>query len=224
MACVKGTFPAEFRQAMVYNGVGVPCRTGEENGPLTNDLTQTTTKVLKELESGDRSAAERLFPLVYDELRALAASYMRHERADHTLQPTALVHEAFLKLIEQTNVDWKNRAHFFAVAAQAIRRILIDHARRHNAQKRGGEFQRVTLEDAAPAGVGRTLDLVALDDALTRLNTMNERQARIVELRFFGGLTGEEVAHVLGLSRTTIADEWAIARAWLLKELGGTLS
>lgn len=188
---------------------------------MSRDLNHTTTKVLKDLEAGDASAANRLFPLVYDELRALAASYMRHERADHTLQPTALVHEAFLKLIEQTSVDWKNRAHFFAVAAQAIRRILIDHARKHNAAKRGGDFSRVALDEGAAFETGRTLDLIALDDAMTRLATLSDRQAKVVELRFFGGLTSEEVAHVLGVSRTTIAEDWTIARAWLMKELSG---
>ncbi len=202
----------------------VPPKSGVARGTaqVNVDTVQATTKVLQELERGDSSAASRLFPLVYDELRALAAAQMRRERPDHTLQPTALVHEAFLRLIEQTNVDWKNRAHFFAVAAQAIRRILIDHARKHNAQKRGGDFARVPLEDAAPENRGRTLDLVALDDALERLAERSSRQAQIVEMRYFGGLTGEEVAHVLGVSRTTVADEWAIARAWLLKELGGT--
>ena|SRR5215510_2374061 len=180
------------------------------------------TLVLAELGQGDDSAAERLLPLVYAELRALAGSYFRRQRADHTLQPTALVHEAFVRLIDQTNAQWKDRAHFFAIAATAMRQILTDHARRHNADKRGGEWQKVSLDAAAAApqdGEQGEIDIVALDEVLTRLQALDARKHRIVELRFFGGLSVEEVANVIGVSKTTVEGDWRSARAWLSAEL-----
>jgi RNA polymerase sigma-70 factor (ECF subfamily) len=157
-------------------------------------------------------------PLVYDELRALAESYLQRERPDHTLQATALVHEAYIRLIKQEDVDWQNRAHFFAVAAQAIRRILVDHARGHQSAKRGGDRKRVHL-DQDLALPGPDLELLALDEALGELAHLHERQARIVELRFFGGLSLKEIAEYLGLSSRTVDGDWHMARAWLRGKL-----
>ena len=176
------------------------------------------TQILKRASDGDASAVNRLMPLVYDELRALAESYLQHERPDHTLQATALVHEAYMRLIKQENVDWRNRAHFFAVAAQAIRRILVDHARGHQSAKRGGDRKRVGLDQdlALPES---DMDLLALDEALQELARLHERQARVVELRFFGGLSLKEVAEYLGLSYRTIDGDWHKARAWLRGKL-----
>ncbi len=157
-------------------------------------------------------------PLVYEELRALAESYLQRERPDHTLQATALVHEAYVRLVKQEDVEWQNRAHFFAVAAQAIRRILVDHARGHQSAKRGGDRQRVRLDQdlALPEP---DLDLLAVDEALEELACLHERQARIVELHFFGGLSLKEVAEYLGLSSRTIDGDWHMARAWLRSKL-----
>lgn len=181
------------------------------------------TRILDDLNHGDASAADRLLPLVYDELRALATASMRRERADHTLQPTALVHEAFLRLIDHGKSDWQSRAHFFAVAANTIRNILIDHARRAKADKRGGGWERTMLHDDLQAtgtsSAGAGVDVIDLDDALARLGSLQPRQAKVVELRFFGGLSNEEVAHVLGIARSTVADDWSLARAWLSREL-----
>lgn len=177
------------------------------------------TQCLHDLSAGDRSAAGRLFPQIYDELRALAASSMKHEPIGHTLQPTAVVHEAFLRMIDQRNTDWRDRAHFMAIAAQAIRRVLIDHARRRLAAKRGGDRCHLTLHEDVASPDEREIDLAALDDALDRLATLNDRQARVVELRFFGGLSIEDAAHVLGVSRATVVDDWTVARAWLSREL-----
>ncbi len=175
--------------------------------------------MLKEVSRGKDSAIDRLMPLVYDELRALAESYLAHERPDHTLQATALVHDAYVRLVKQEEVEWQNRAHFFAVAAQAIRRILVDHARGHQRIKRGGSRQRVRLEEDVALVSERDLDLVALDEALNRLAALNERQARIVELRFFGGLTLKEVAEIVGVSARTVDGDWSMARAWLRRAL-----
>ena len=181
--------------------------------------------------SGDASALDDLLPRVYDELRALADAYMRRERAGHTLQPTALVHEAFLRLLRLPPGSVQNRVHFFALAAQAMRRILADHARRHRAAKRGGNAVRVPLEvieggaGGVAAAAGGTQDVAAddLDAALEDLAKLDERQARVVELRFFGGLSIEETAEVLGVSAATVKRDWLVARAWLHRELrGGT--
>jgi RNA polymerase sigma-70 factor (ECF subfamily) len=177
------------------------------------------TQVLAELGRGDQAAAERLLPLVYGELRALAGSYFRQQRPDHTLQPTALVHEAFVRLIDLTGAAWKDRAHFFAVAAMAMRQILTDHARRQRAAKRGGDWERISLDQAIVPPEGGDIDIVALDDVLTRLAELDARKHRIVELRFFGGLSVEEVAGVLEVSKTTVESEWRAARAWLSLEL-----
>ena len=171
--------------------------------------------------SGEQPAdvAQRLLPFVYDELRELAERYLRSERRGHTLQPTALVHEAFMRLIDQSRVDWKGRTHFYAVGAEAMRRILIDHARARGRGKRGGQWQRVLLDEADTPQELRDLDLIALHDALEALAALDAQQARIVELRFFGGLTVEEVAHVLGVSKRKIEGDWTHAKAWLRSAL-----
>ncbi len=177
---------------------------------------QDTTQVLLDLQKGDEAAAAKLLPLVYDELRGLARHHMRRERPSHTLQATAVVHEAYLRLVEQTKVDWKGKTHFFAVSAEMIRRILVDHARKHAAAKRGGERVRVTVNEAdAVSGTAANIDLIALDDALQELSRLSERQGRVIELRFFAGLSVEETAYILGVSQRTVKEEWRVARAWL---------
>jgi RNA polymerase sigma factor (TIGR02999 family) len=158
-------------------------------------------------------------PLIYDELRRLARSYLRRERPGHTLQSTALVHEAYLRMVDQQNVSWQNRSHFYGVAAQMIRRILVDHARAKHTHKRGDGVVPVALDEARGAQANRDLDLAALDDALAALATIDPRQSRIVELRFFAGLSLEETAEVMGVSPATIKRDWTIARAWLKREL-----
>lgn len=177
------------------------------------------TRMLKQASAGDESAINRLLPMVYDELRALAESYLQRENPGHTLQATALVHEAYLRLVKQEDVEWQNRAHFFALAAQAIRRILVDHARGRGRAKRGGDRERVTLDGDVALTSDRDVDLIELDAALEKLARLHERQARIVELRFFGGLTLREAAEVLGVSPRTIDGDWSMARAWLRREL-----
>jgi RNA polymerase sigma factor (TIGR02999 family) len=178
-----------------------------------------TTQILIDLSKGKPSAASRLMPLVYEELRALAARYMERERPGHTLQATALVNEAYLKLIDQSRVDWKGRAHFFAVAAETIRRILVDHARQHLAAKRGGSARRMTLSDATGPPEADPIDLLDLDEGLDQLGELNERHRRAVELRFFGGLSVDETAHVLEVSPQTVGSDWRMARAWLRQHL-----
>jgi len=178
-----------------------------------------TTEILRDIANGDTSAADRLLPLVYTQLRALAGSYMRNEPAAHTLQPTALVHEAFLKLVDQRRVDWKGRTHFFAVGAQIMRRLLVDHARARGRNKRGGGRRRIALDEGVKLSTRRDEDLLAVNEALEKLAKLDERQAKIVELRFFGGLTVEEVAEVLGVSKRTVEAEWTVIRAWLRREL-----
>jgi RNA polymerase sigma factor (TIGR02999 family) len=174
-----------------------------------------TTHLLLALRADDPTAADRLLELVYDELRALAQQHFQHQPPNHTLQPTALVHEAFLKLVGQTHVEWESRAHFLAVAARAMRQILIDHARGKQAVKRGGGLCRVTLDEAlTPVGPSDPL-MLDLEACLEELGALDERQSKVVELRFFGGMTVEEVAHVLELSKTTVESEWRMARAWL---------
>jgi len=177
------------------------------------------TQLLQALDARDPSAASRLFAIVHDELRGLAGNYFLNQPPDHTLQPTALVNEAFLKLVDQTRIEWQSRAHFLAVAARAMRQILIDHARRRAAAKRGGDLCRVTMDQAITPITDADPELLDLDDALQKLASMDERQSKIVELRFFGGMTVEEIAHVLNLSKTTIETEWRMARAWLRREL-----
>jgi RNA polymerase sigma factor (TIGR02999 family) len=173
------------------------------------------TQMLVDWGNGRQEVLQELMPMVYRELRRLAAHYLRHERPDHTLQPTALVHEAYLRLVDQTNVRWQNRAHFFGIAANLMRQILVNHALSNRAAKRGGSALRVTLDDAADYSKEQGLDLVALDDALTRLAALDPQQGRIVELRFFGGLTIEEAGEVLRISPATVKREWTMAKAWL---------
>lgn len=179
---------------------------------------QAITRILQDWQRGDEHAAERLIPLVYAELRALAARHMRAERPGHTLQPTALVNEAFLRLVDQRETPWQSRAHFLAIGSQMMRRILVDHARRQRATKRDGGVQ-VTLLPSAAVEEPRPLDLLLVDDALTRLAALDARQARIVELRFFGGLDNAETAEVLDISIATVKRDWVLAKAWLQREL-----
>jgi RNA polymerase sigma factor (TIGR02999 family) len=179
------------------------------------------TMLLGEHRKGNQEAMRQLLPLVYGELRKIAARKLRAEREGHTLQPTALVHEAYLRMVEQTDVPWQNRAHFLGCAAHVMRHILVDSARARRASKRGGGARRVTLSDALVVAGDRDVDLVALDDALQALAKLNARQSRVVELRYFGGLSIEETAEVVGVSPTTVSQDWAIARMWLRRELGG---
>ncbi|MEO6323502.1 MAG: sigma-70 family RNA polymerase sigma factor [Thermoanaerobaculia bacterium] len=178
------------------------------------------TQLLVDWSRGDPGSLHKLMPLVYDELHRLADRSMRRERGSHTLQPTAVVNEAFLRLVDQ-RVEWKSRAQFFAVAAQAMRRILVDHARGHDAAKRGGRATRVLLDESLGATQPRDVDFIALDDALDRLGALDETQARVVELRFFGGLTIEETAAAMELSPATVKRDWSSAKAWLFRELSG---
>jgi RNA polymerase sigma factor (TIGR02999 family) len=178
------------------------------------------TRLLRAWSDGDEQALNDLMPAVYSEVRKLARSYLRRERPDHTLQATALVNEAYLRLIDQKQVRWNNRAHFFGIAAQMMRRVLVDHARGHNAEKRGSGEAPVVLDEALEiAANAQNVDVIAVDEALAVLAKLDERQARIVELRFFAGLGIEETAEVIGLSPATVKREWAAARAWLRREL-----
>ena len=177
------------------------------------------TALLQLWSGGRKDALDRLLPQIYAELQRLASSYLRRERPDHTLQATALVHEAFIKLIDQRAVRWQNRAHFFGIAAQAMRRILVDHARAHDAGKRGDGARRISLDDALVLTDMPNVDLLALDEVLSRLAVLDPQQSRVVELRFFGGLTIDETAEVLHISPATVGREWTLARAWLYAEL-----
>lgn len=180
------------------------------------------TQLLRQWRGGKSEALDTLMPLVYEELRRQAANYLRRERPDHTLQTTALINEAFLRLIDQRDVDWQSRAHFFGISAQLMRRILVDYARTKYRQKRGGHSRKVSLDDAPPtlaASDNHTIDLLALDEALDRLQNIDEQQSRIVELRYFSGLSTEDTALVLGVSTRTVERGWTIARAWLYREL-----
>jgi RNA polymerase sigma-70 factor, ECF subfamily len=183
------------------------------------DKSKEVTVFLKAWSGGDREAADSLLTLVYQEMRKLAAGYLQNQRADHTLQPTALVHEAYLKLIDASQVNWQDRAHFFAVAAQTMRNILVDHARAVAADKRGGGAQKIELDEAAGFSRKQDVDLIDLDEALRELARQDERQSRIIELRFFGGLTVEETAEVLKISPATVKREWSMARAWLFRRM-----
>lgn len=180
---------------------------------------QNVTKLLIGWGQGDKEALDQLVPIVYDELRRQAARYLRRERVGHTLQTTALIHEAYLRLIDQKNVQWQNRAHFFGIAAQLMRRILVDHARTKKRAKRGGSDVRVSLSDVQVVAKGKDLDVVALDEALGRLAEIDEQQSKIVELRFFSGLTVEETAEVLSISPATVKRDWSMAKAWLHREI-----
>jgi RNA polymerase sigma-70 factor (ECF subfamily) len=178
-----------------------------------------TTQLLRAWAGGDREALERLTPLVYTELRRLAGYFMQDERPGRSVQATALVHEAYLKLIDIKNVNWQHRAHFMAVSAQIMRRILLDRARRRTAAKRGGAAAKVDFAKVLNLGTGRARDLIALDDALNALEQIDSRKAKVIELRFFGGLSVEESAEVLKVSQDTVMRDWRLARAWLLAEL-----
>ena len=177
------------------------------------------TEMLHDWSKGDREVLDKLIPIVYGELRRQAARYLRRERPGHTLQTTALIHEAYIRLIDQKNVRWQNRAHFFAIAAQLMRRILVDHARSRQAAKRGGSDIKLPLEEAIIASEGREVDLVALDEALKRLAAIDPQQSRVVELRFFSGLNVEETAEVLEVSPRTVKRDWNVAKAWLRREI-----
>lgn len=181
--------------------------------------TDEVTRLLRDWGGGDQRALEKLVPLIYNELRQMAHKCLYRERSGHTLQTTALVHEAYLKLIDQRDTRWQNRAHFFAIAAQAMRRILVDNARRHTAMKRGGPAEKLSLDDAANVSIKPDPILLPLDEALTRLAEIDPQQGKIVELRYFGGLTIKETAEVMDLSTDTIKGDWAMARAWLRKTL-----
>jgi RNA polymerase sigma-70 factor, ECF subfamily len=187
---------------------------------VTTSRQGDVSALLRAWSEGDQSALDQLAPIVYDELRRLAGHYLSRERIGHSLQATALVNEAYLRLVDYTRMRWENRAHFFAVSAQLMRRILVDHARRHNL-KRGGGVQHVTLEDTAIVGGGRAENLVVLDDALQALARIDPRKSQVVELRFFGGLSVEETAEVLKISPVTVMRDWSTARAWLYREMGG---
>ena len=188
---------------------------------MTELLSRDVTQLLLDWCQGDQEALDQLMPLVYDELHHQAERFMRRERGDHTLQPTALVHETFLRLIDQNRVEWRNRAQFFGVAAQLMRRIVLKHARDRNTHKRGGKAIKVSLDQAESAQPRGVAELIALDEALTRLSEIDPRQGKIVELRYFGGLTVEEVAQCLGLSTATVKRETRVARAWLHCEISG---
>lgn len=182
-------------------------------------LPQEVTQLLLDWSKGDKAALDKLTPLVYEELRRIARRYMRRERPDHTLQTTALVNEAYLRLVDQKNVRWQDRAHFFAVSAQVMRNILIDHARSRHYVKRGGEARRLSLDEGAIMSPERASELVALDDALNDLASVDSRKSRVVELRYFGGLSVEEIAEVLKISSITVRRDWRAAKAWLYREI-----
>jgi len=185
---------------------------------MKSSRSSRVAQLLEKFEPGNRYAEEQLFADVYTELRVIAAKYLHRERKSHTLQPTALVHEAYLKLVGQSRVDWQGRAHFLAAAAHAMRQILVDHARRHRAAKRGGNRHRIALDDNLAIESHRNVDLLAIEDALKKLTKLDARQAQMIELRFFGGLNIAEVAKVLGMSKRSVEREWTMVRAWLRQE------
>jgi len=186
---------------------------------MEQNSTEDFTRLLKGARDGKRESLDALLPLVYDELKRIAAYKLASERANHTLQATALVHEAYLRLIDQHSVDWQNRAHFFAIASEMMRRILVNHAESHNAKKRGDGKTLISLDDVDDLAADSEVDLIFLDNALKELAEFDAVQARIVELKFFGGLTNEEAAEVLGVSDSTVKREWRMARAWLTTKL-----
>ncbi|HXC70148.1 MAG TPA: sigma-70 family RNA polymerase sigma factor [Pyrinomonadaceae bacterium] len=180
------------------------------------------TQLLAEWSDGNQSALDELYPLVYEELHKLARRYMSRERKGHTLQTTALINEAYVRLVDQRNVHWANRSHFFAISAQIMRRILIDHARRHAYAKRGGGAQQVSLEEVAIVAAEKSAEIIRLDEALKILAKMDPRRCHVVELRYFGGLSNEEIAGVLKVSENTVTRDWNLARAWLHQQLTGS--
>ncbi len=179
----------------------------------------TAKRLLEGLRSGNASAREELWSVAYDELRAIAAGFLRAERPGHTLQTTALMHEAYLRIVGSGEVPWESRAQFFAVASEAVRRVLVEHARRRATEKRGGGWHRISLHDSAAFEERPLAEFLALNEVLTRLSSVHERQGRVVEMRFFGGMSVAEVAHVLGVSESTVRGDWRFARAWLHREL-----
>jgi len=187
--------------------------------PLHREPAHDVTQILKDWSGGSEDASARLMPLVYDELRRLAREYIRRERADHTLQATALVHEAYLRMVDEKNVTWKDRAHFYGIAARLMRRILVDHARAHNAAKRGGLERKFTLDEARDLPAPGPTDLVALDGALENFAKTYPRKSEVVELKFFGGLEANEIAEVLHVSEKTVLRDWSFAKLWLCREL-----
>jgi RNA polymerase sigma factor (TIGR02999 family) len=188
---------------------------------LNSAASSQVTQLLKQWQEGNEQALEALMPLVYGELKRLAGSYLRRERPDHTLESAALVNEAYLRLVDQTHVQWQNKAHFFGIAAQMMRRILVDHARSHKASKRGAGMPALALDEAVAQVQSQSIDLLGLDEALEKLEKVDPQQSKIVELRFFGGLSIEDAANVLGISPATVKRDWAAARAWLYREVGG---
>ena len=186
---------------------------------MDKNAPQEITQLLVAWGGGDKQALDKLMPYVYEELRRLARTYMRNQKSDHTLQTTALVNEAYLRLIDSSQVKWQNRTHFFAISAQLMRRILVDFARAKKADKRGGGDPKVTFDEALPVAGEKESDLIALDEALKELAAMNERQAQIVEMRYFGGMTEKEIGEALDVSERTIRRDWNVARAWLFREL-----
>ena len=182
------------------------------------------TQLLAEWSEGNQAALDQLYPLVYKELRRLAHGYLRRERKGHTLQTTALINEAYLRLVDQKHVHWANRSHFFGISAQIMRRILIDHARRYDYAKRGGGAQRISLDEAAIVAKQRGQTLLMLDEALNSLAKIDPRRSQVVELRYFGGLNNEEIAGVLKISENTVTRDWNMARAWLYQELSGSVA
>ena len=188
---------------------------------MDSEVPGEITRLLRRVDAGDRKALGDLLPLVYEELRAIANGYMQSERCGHTLQPTALVNEAWLRLAKKERPEWIDRRHFYRAAAAVMRCILISHARRQKSLKRGGQSKRIPLDDAVAAFEEQGTDLLALHDALTRLEAIDDRQASLVELRFFAGLTISETAEVLGVSERTVHADWSLARAWLMREMDG---
>ncbi len=186
---------------------------------MSGEHQHEVTQILHDWSGGDRAAPERLMPFVYDELRRLARAFLSRERGGHTLQPTALVHEAYVRLVDQTRVDWQNRAHFYGIASRMMRRVLVDHARAHVTEKRGGAAVHLSLEDVQVPVEQRAASFLALDEALGRLALMDERKCSVVEMRFFGGMTDEEIAEALGVTTRTVLRDWKKARLWLYREL-----
>lgn len=186
---------------------------------MANVEMQEVTQILMDWRNGNGDAAERLFPLVYDELKRQARRYLNRERVNHTLQPTALVHEAFIKMIDQSSLALENRAHFFGIASRIMRQILVDHARAYNAEKRGGTAERFSIEDLDILPEQSAADLIVLDDALKRLEELDARKAKVVDMRFFGGLKDAEIASVLGVTEKTVRRDWQFAKLWLFREL-----
>lgn len=190
---------------------------------MSNEQAHEVTEILQQWREGDESAGKRLFPMVYDELKRQARTYLRRERPSHTLQPTALVHEAYLKLVDQTALPASNRIHFFGIASKIMRQILVDHARRHNAEKRGGAAKRFSIEDLDILPGQSAADILELDAALEKLKEIDERKSSVVDMRFFGGLKEKEIAEVLGVTEKTVRRDWQFAKVWLYRELSHTI-